>query len=184
MDKNLIHKNTENNDSSSFNIFYDLTNKEIKDGLLFFQKKYIYKKYYIYSFLLFIIFLNYLFVFINDFSNSFSFILMTISILSILFIWFNLYNQRRSAALALDMINMKFNINISNDFIKICYNNFTNNYDYYNSPIEIIDISDKFIININKEKIYIIPKRCLDSYQIEGLKKIFKENLKDKYILY
>lgn len=184
MDKDVVYKNTENNDSNSFKIFYDLTSEEIKDSLLFFQKKYMYKKYYIYSFLLFIIFLNYLFVFMNDSSNSFSFILMTISILSISFIWFNLYNQRRSAALALDMIDIKFNINISNDFIEICYNNSTNNYNYYNSPIEIIDISDKFIININKEKIYIIPKRCLDSYQIEGLKKFFKEKLKDKYILY
>lgn len=186
-DLNLVEIEQENPEIEEdfLNVDYDLTGEEIKTGLYSYHKKLFNKRYTVYSCIFGIIFLNYIFVFIKDPSNIISVIIVLISILAVSFMWFNLYIQRRSAVKAIDMLDDRnFNMQIHDNFIKICSSESVDKFDYIQNFVEVIEDFDKFIISVKKEKIYIIPKRCIEQTDIEKIKNIFKEKLNEKYVTY
>lgn len=176
---NLLANKTKEN----FEIIYDLNKEDVKQGLYIFQKKYIFKKYIIYSIIFGFIFLIYMFTFISNSFNSMAVIMMLLCIFGVSFIWFSLYNQRARMIKSIEMTNFNFSINIYSDKVQVKDNYGINNF-LFSDNIEVIDTNERFIISINKEKIYILPKRCIESSLINNLINIFKNNLNDKYSVY
>lgn len=176
---------------------YNVKNEEEDSAFRLFQKKYVYKKNWIKT-AAFAVAAVLFFVSIYRSPNQpMNYLLAAICIAAICIIWYNTKKIRVSLINALKMIeDDRYIFTLyDNDFkIETVQNEEVDENGEVIPPIpprevsfldislHVFDTSDKFVLVLKKDTIYVLPKRCMDNEQIEILKKVFSEKLNQDYI--
>lgn len=149
-------------------IEYDLTGDEVMRGLLFLQKKQLYRRNIIYSALLAVIFVIYVIYVIRDPGYTLGIFLMLLSATVIGFIWYLPYRHRKSTAKAMELHEGGFTMTVFETGIRIVTENGPQNF-LFDDKFKAWDLGDAFLVDVDRYRIYILPKRCLDERAQEKL---------------
>lgn len=177
-------KMTENEDA--FSVFagqkqvpidYTLKGEEVARGLLRFQKQTIYKKNWIYTVILALIFVCYVVKLVINPKDGLGFFLCILSLAVLAFIWLLPYNHRRKMAKTIDQEENQFRMTICEKGL-IAGMDETASYIFFeNEPVEVFVYPDMLVFSICKEKIFVIPRRCMDDKQWNEAKELLKAGL-------
>lgn len=162
-------------------IKYDLAGEEVKKALKVFQRKTIFKKNLIYTAVLAILFLLYLQMLFKDPGSTVAKILAPLCIAVIGFIWYLPARHIKATAQAVELNNDTFRIEICTEGILL--NEQSGKYLIsYNKPTtKCIELKEIFVICVSQKQVFAIPKRCIPADQIDEVKRLLKEGLRDKY---
>ena len=158
-------------DENAFSLFagqkqvavrYQLTADEVKCGLLRFQKKTVYKKNWLYTALLGIIFVLYSVNIIRNPQDGLSYFLAILSLAVIAFVWLTPYTHRRKMAKAVTETAESFLFTVCEKGLIAGEDENASYIFYEGEPVEVYAYPDMLIFNISKEKIFILPRRCAD----------------------
>ena len=160
---------------------YTLTADEVKLGLLRFQKKTIYKKNWVYTALLGVIFVLYIISIIRNPKDGLGFFLCILSLAVIAFIWLLPCNPRRKMAKTIDQMKDTFRLTICEKGLVAGTDENASYMFFENEPIDVYAYSDMLIFSICKEKIFIVPRRCVDDAAWEEAVGMLKDGLDERY---
>lgn len=162
-------------------IKYDLAGEEVKKALKVFQRKTIFKKNLIYTAVLAILFLLYLQMLFKDPGSTVAKILAPLCIAVIGYIWYLPARHIKATAQAVELNNDTFRIEICTEGILL--NEQSGKYLIsYNKPTtKCIELKEIFVICVSQKQVFAIPKRCIPADQIDEVKRLLKEGLRDKY---
>lgn len=164
-------------------INYQLTPEEVSLGLLRFQKKTIFKKNLIYTVLLAAIFLVYLVKLIGNPNDGLGYFLCILSVALAGFIWLVPMLHRKKMAKTISEMAERFRLTICEKGL-IAGTDETASYIFFeNEPVEAYLYPDMLLFNICKEKIFVIPRRCLDEESWNKAKALLQAGLnEERYI--
>ena len=157
-------------------ITYNLTGKEVKDGLKRFQKNYGRTRKYIYTILCAAIVLINLFdmIFRKNLSG-YTYFFVGVALAIIFIIWYNPIRHRNIIARSIDLEKMDFSMSFYDDMIYIKEENGSNRISYSSEESKMIEDDEKFIVVSNAQRIYIIPKRCLKNDETDRIREYAKK---------
>lgn len=162
---------------------YSFNGDEVTEGLTLYQASTILKKNLIYSAILIAVFFIYMVNIIKNPTETFSIFLAAMCVAVLGFIWILPKLHIKKTAKAADLQEFKFSMNIYNDCIKIGDNG-GSFVIYFNKEIsQIYETSNLYLVCAGKERLFILPKRCLNQENEEKIKSIFKSAMQDKYII-
>lgn len=158
-------------------LIYDLQAEEVKKGLLLFQKKTIFKKNIVYTVLLALIFVFYLIKIVFNPKDGLGIFLSILSIAVIAFIWLVPANHRSKTAKAIADAGDQFQLVICEKGL-VAGEGETASYMFFeNEPVEVYQDIDMLIFSICKERIFIIPRRCVSDADWEEAVSLLKAGL-------
>lgn len=162
-------------------LHYDLTAADVKLGLLRFQKKTIYKKNWIYTALLGVIFVLYVISIIRNPKDGLGFFLCILSLAVIGFIWLLPLHHRTKTAKAVAQMDDKFQLTVCEKGL-IAGTGETASYIFYeNEPVEVFSYPDMMIFSICKEKIFVVPRRCVGEDDWQEAVAMLKDGLNERF---
>lgn len=162
-------------------IKYDLAGEEVKKALKVFQKKTIFKKNLIYTAVLVILFILYLQMLFKDPTRMVAKILAPLCVVVIAFIWYLPARHIKATAQAVELNNDTFRIEICSEGILLNEKNGQYLISYNKPTTKCIELKDIFVICVSQKQVFAIPKRCVPANQLDEVKRLLKEGLRDKY---
>lgn len=172
----------ENQEKVSFR--YNLEAEEVKQGLSIFQKKTIYKRNIIYTVLLAVIFVMYLVKIISNPRDGLSYFLTILSLAVIAFIWLLPATHRKKVVRTVAEEKDEFIFTVCEKGL-VAGEGETATYIFYeNEPVEVIECENILIISISKEKIFVLPRRCMDESQWQQAIRLLKNGLEERMSVY
>lgn len=169
-------------DKEGIVIPYSFNGDEVKRALKLFQKETIYKKNIIYSVLSLALFALFVYQTISNPDNGFSAFFAAACVALFAFIWYMPYSHLKKTAKATDLNPLSFTMTVYDDCIKIGEENGSFVMKYNKEVSKIYEMVDMFLICAGKERIFILPKRCLKDGQTTELKELFSLVMQEKYI--
>ena len=158
--------------------------EEVKQGLSIFQKKTIYKRNIIYTVLLAVIFVMYLVKIISNPRDGLSYFLTILSLAVIAFIWLLPATHRKKVTKMVAETKDEFIFTVCEKGL-VAGEGETATYIFYeNEPVEAIECENMLIISISKEKIFVLPRRCMDESQWEQAIRLLKNGLEERMSVY
>lgn len=161
---------------------YSFNGEEVTEGLKLFQKDTIYKRNLIYSCLLLVIFSMYVIGIVKDPSNLFNMFLSTMCIAVMAFIWYTPFAHIKKTAKAANENNLRFNMTVYDDCVKIGEENGSFVLKYNKEITKVYETIKLFLICAGKERIFIVPKRCLKDGQRTEIKELLQLTMQENYI--
>ncbi len=163
---------------------YNLKEEEVRQGLSIFQKKTIYKRNIIYTILLAVIFVMYVLKIISNPRDGLSYFLTILSVAVIGFIWILPFTHRKKIAETVAASKDEFVFTVCEKGL-IAGEGETATYIFYeNEPVEAIECENMLIVSISKEKIFVLPRRCMEESQWEQAVNLLKSGLGERMSIY
>ena len=163
---------------------YNLKEEEVKEGLSIFQKKTIYKRNIIYTILLAVIFVLYVLKIIANPRDGLSYFLTILSIAVIGFIWILPFTHRKKISTTVASSKDEFVFTVCEKGL-IAGEGETATYIFYeNEPVEAIECENMLIVSISKEKIFVLPRRCMEESQWNQAISLLKNGLGERMSIY
>lgn len=161
---------------------YGFNGEDVKEGLKIFHKETIYKRNIIFTVLLLAIFGMYVYGIINNKDNLLSIFLACMCIGVVGFLWYVPLSHVRKTAVAADKSELRFNMTIYDSCVKIgeeCGSFIL----HYNKEItKVFETARLFLICAGKERIFILPKRCLKDGETEQVKTLLSLVMDENYL--
>jgi hypothetical protein len=160
-----VSRETLSNENGIF-IEYDLKPEEILSGMKFYHKQTIYKKNLIYTIILglFVGFELYSSAVANSFGTRA--ILMALVLGVIVIIWYAPFNRAKQLSRAIEQDDAKYNMTIFSDRFVVETEKGEVESSFSDFETKKYFLDDLLILTVGKEKLYIIPKRCIqDKWQ-------------------
>lgn len=153
---------------------YDLESKEVIEALKKFQKLTIYKKNMIYTMILLIIFFGYLVQYLKTPENGMSMFLSVISISVICVVWFMPLNHVKKMGKAIDDgEKISFYLELYDTCLIIGDEDKTV-IEFSKVKTTCFETELLFGIGVGKERVFIIPKRCITQSQEDQIREMLK----------
>lgn len=164
-------------------IIYNFTAKEIENGLRIFQKYTIYKKNIIYSLIIGILFLVYIFkIGMGQNQSSFDIFICVICVAVLGMIWYYPLNHIKTIVKMIEQNPIDdYVMSVYEDAVIFGENETATIIEYNSGYLKVWEDEEKFVIGYEKQRIFLIPKRCLDKNNSENISKIFKNGLGKNY---
>lgn len=160
---------------------FSFNGEEVKEGLTLFQKETIYKRNLIYTGLLLVVFVMYV-IGLSKNPSGFNIFLSAMCIALIAFIWYTPISHIKKMAKSADENAMKFSMILYDDCIKIGEDNGVFILKYNKEITKIYETVKLFLICAGKERIFIVPKRCLKDGQSTDIKELLQLTMQENYI--
>jgi hypothetical protein len=157
---------------SGVEVHYDLHPEEVKKGLLILQKEQLYKKNIIYSVILGIIFVLYLLSVIKDPNYTLGIFLMLISATVIGLIWYMPYRHRSSMAKGVAGVEGGFSMIVYPSGLRIPQTEGKVDLPF-RMGVKVKDLEEMYLIDADRYRIYLLPKRCISQEDQNALSEIF-----------
>lgn len=155
-------------------VSYDLTEQEVRKGLKRFQKETQRKRKWVYTILFCaIIGINLFDMIFRGNTSGYTYLFVGVSIAVIFIIWYTPYRHREQVAMAISQEKMTFSMNLYPDSITVETEDGIERFQYENPQFQVIEQSDQFVIVVGKDRIYLLPKRCMQSQEIKKAKEYF-----------
>lgn len=163
---------------------YSFNGAEVRQALKIFQRDTIYKKNAVYSLLLLVIFMIYTVNLIKHPDEAFSMFLAALCLAVIMFIWYLPAKHIKKAAQAADSEPIALRMTIYGDCVW-CGEDESGFVLNYNKEItKVFETPDLFLLCVGKERVFILPKRCLDGdgEQEAKIREFLQDGMKDRYV--
>ncbi len=171
----------EEDELSGIEIRYDLKGEDVKKALKIFQKKTIYKKNIIYTVVLVILFILYIRQMINDPTYTMAKIMAPLCVAIICFIWYSPAKHIKKTAEAVDLSIDTFTIEICEEGILLKEEKGKYLVSYNKPTTKCVELDTVFVIFVSDKQVFAVPKRCIDEENLEKVKTLLKDGLKEKY---
>lgn len=158
-------------------IFYNLRADEVKKCLLLLQKEQIFKRNYIYTAVLAVIFILYLITVIQDPTYTMGMFMLALSAGVIVLIWMMAWRYRSSQAKAVSSVTEDFNMTVYDTGILVHQENGDFRALFSEPKFRVRELDDVFLLDLNRQRVYVLPKRCMDEGQVEALRRHFSGNM-------
>ncbi len=162
-------------------IDYDLTPDEVTRALKYFQKKTIYKKNLIFTVILGIIVVLYAQAVITDPSYALGYILGFLALTVIGFMWYLPAKHIKSVAQAVSLSRESYHLEICTDGLLLPQKDGKFLVGFDAPAMHVTEFPDLFLIIVSREKMFAIPKRCVDSKRLDELTEMMKNALGGRY---
>lgn len=166
-------------DENSIHVNYSFNGDDVIEGLTTMQEVLLFKKNMIYTGILSLVFA----VYMIDYQNIQSLVLGLLSLVVIGVIWIMPKIHIKRFAKMADENKINLSIDIYSSFIKVVNNQKTISLSFEKQINNIIETKNLFVVCSGKERVFIIPKRCIDTNIIEFIREIFVLAMGDKYHL-
>lgn len=157
-------------------ITYNLRAEEVKKCLLLLQKEQIYKRNLIYTAVLVVIFILYLVSVIQNPNYTMGMFMLALSAGVIALIWMMAWRYRSSQAKAVSSVEGDFNMTVYDTGILVHQENGDFRALFTESRFRVRELEDAFLLDLNRQRVYVLPKRCMDEGQIQSLRQSFSGN--------
>lgn len=176
---------------------YNVTNEEEGQAFLLFQKKFVYKKNWIKTIAFGIVAILFGISIYRSPDQPLNYMLGTICLAAIFVIWYNTKKIRTSLMNALKILeDDKYIFTLYDNDFKIetvQIDEVDENGEplppipprivsFSDLTLKVFDTVDKFVLVLKKDTIYVLPKRCMTSEQIEKTAEIFSTKLNEDYL--
>lgn len=158
-------------------IQYKLIAEEVSLGLLRFQKGTVYKKNLIYTIVLAIIFVIYVVKLFFNPKDGLGYFLCILSVAVIGFIWLLPWRHRKKMAKAISEMDDIFQLTVCEKGLIAGTDENASYIFFENEPVEVMAYPDMILFNICKEKIFILPRRCMEENIWFEVKEMLKAGL-------
>lgn len=158
-------------------IRYNLNAEEARKGLLLLQKEQIFKRNLVYTGLLAVLFVLYLIAVIRDPNYSMGMVMLALSAGVIALIWMMAWRYRSSQAKAVATVKEDFNMTVFDSGILVHQENGDFRALFSEPRFRVKELEEMFILDLNRQRVYILPKRCMDSAQVTALQQHFAGNM-------
>ncbi len=164
-------------------IDYQLTADEVKLGLLRFQRMTTFRKNWIYTVILGIIFVLYLVKIILNPMDGLGIFLTVMSLAVIAFIWALPAMHRNKMAKTISNSTDTYRLTVCETGLIAGVGQDASYIYFENEPIEAVVYPDMILFNICKEKIFILPNRCMGEQKRDEIIKLLQAGLnEERYI--
>ncbi len=160
---------------------YSFNGDDIREGLTVFQKATIYKKNMVYTLLLLVIFVIYIFNIIKHPEEVFSSFLAAMCIAVTAFLWYLPAKHIKKTAEAADQRNMTFGMTIYDTGVKIREENGSFILHFGKEIDRVFETKNLYLICAGKERIFMLPKRSMDSEKNRRVKETLQSAMAEKY---
>ncbi len=158
-------------------ISYNLRADEVKKCLLLLQKEQIFKRNYIYTAVLVVIFILYLITVIQTPTYTMGIFMMALSAGVIALIWMMAWRYRSSQAKAVSTVTENFNMTVYDTGILVHQENGDFRALFSEPKFRVRELEDVFLLDLNRQRVYILPKRCMGEEQVTVLRQYFSGNI-------
>ena len=156
-------------------IRYNLEATEVKKALFLLQKEQIFTRNIIYTVILAVIFVLYLINVITE-PYSMGFFMMAVCLGVIFMIWMMAYRSRSAQAKAVTMVDHDFTMTVFDTGILVHQENGDFRALFSEKGFFVRELDDLFLLDLSRQRVYLLPKRCLSDEQVSYLREAFKEN--------
>ncbi len=161
---------------------YSFNGKEVTEGLTVYQSVTILKKNLIYSAILLCVFFVYMVNILKNPAEVFSVFLAAMCVAVLCFIWILPKMHIKKTAKAADLQELNFSMVVYDNCIKVGEDNGSFIIEYSKEITAIYETANLYLVCAGKQRLFILPKRCLKQEQEEKIIEIFKTAMKDRYI--
>lgn len=162
---------------------YSFNGDEVTEGLTLYQSVTILKRNLIYSAILLCVFFAYMVNIVKNPGEAFSVFLAAMCVAVLAFIWILPKMHIKKTAKAADMQILTFSMIVYDNCIKIGEDG-GSFIIAYNKEINVIyETQNLFLVCAGKERLFILPKRCLGQGQEDQLREVFQTAMADKFIV-
>ena len=176
---------------------YDVKNTEEKEAFMAFQKKFVYKQNIIKTIVFALVGIIFLIRIIYKPDNAVFWLGLVICLAAIFIFWYNPIKIRKTLMESLKpleddryifkLYDYKFSIEtilpederFDEDGKEIVIK--PRVVQFSDIGLKILEKRDMFLLFLKKESIYVLPKRCIEDYQINTIRKTFEEKLGEDY---
>lgn len=181
--KTAEEQNINLEEEKGIEIEYTFNGDEVTEALRIFQRDTIFKRNIIYSGILIILFIIYTIGVIKDPTQYLSLFLAVMCISVLGFIWYLPLKHVKKTAKAANDNNLEFTMIVYDKFIKIGEENGSYILNFKKEITKIVETQRIFLICAGKDRVFILPKRCLEIDVSEKFKQTFKAAMAEKYIV-
>ena len=180
IDSNCLSEEEEE-ELSGIPIEYEMKKEEVVPGMRAFQHKVSFKKNMIYTVILAVLAALYLHGIIKDPSYTTGIILFGLCLLVILMIWYSPEQHIRRTVKAIESEHMTFRLEISEVGILILEESGKYLVRYSTPGVSVIELDNCFTVCVSREKVFVIPKRCIEPEKMDEIRRRMKDGLGDRY---
>lgn len=166
---------------SGIPIDYDLTPEETARALRYFQKKTLFKKNIIYTVILGIIAVFYLQAVIVKPDYAMGYLLGALALIVIGFMWYLPAKHVRSVSRAVSLSRDTYHLEICPDGLLLPQEEGKFLLGFDAPAVSATEFPDLFLIIVSREKMFAIPKRCVDPETLPQLTELLKNALGGRY---
>ena len=164
-------------------IDYDLKGEEVETALKYFQKKTIYRKNTIFTVILAIIAALYAQSIFQDPSYTMGYLMIVLAVGVIWILWFLPSRHIKSAAQAADLSQDSFSLEICPGGLLLPQEDGRYLVGFDRPAVRAAEFSDLFLIVASREKLFVLPKRCIPEEDQQSLREMLKEALGARFEL-
>ena len=161
-------------------IRYNLKPDEVKKGLLILQKEQIFRRNYIYTAVLGVLFVLYVITLIKkpDYGMGYAMLALCAGVIAL--IWLMAWRYRSSQAKAVSMVEEDFNMTVFDSGILVHQENGDFHALFSEPKFVVRELEDCFLLDLNRQRIYLLPKRCIPEADQETIRGYFAGNMKEE----
>ncbi len=164
-------------------IHYDLTGDEVKTALRYFQKGALYRKNTIFTVILAVIAILYGQAIFKNPEYTMGYIMLVLSLSVIFFMWFMPARYIKSAAQAAELAHDSYELEFCQQGMLMPQEDGKYLVSFTQSAIRATEFPTYYLIIASKEKVFVLPKRCIPEEDQQELTAILKDALGARYEL-
>lgn len=166
----------------SFSVKYGFTAEEVKKALIIFQKNTIYKRNTIYSLIIAVLFITYLFQVIGGNQSKFGVFMCALTIAVLGMIWYFPLNHIKSIVKSVSAQDHEeiYDICFYDNAVVVGENESKNVFYYKDGLIRAWETDSLIIIGYAKQRIFVVPKRC-SKEKTQGITDFLRKGLGKNY---
>lgn len=169
--KEAEEKVFENNEEKELLIYYNLTENEVYEGLKWFQSVVGKNRRIVYIVLcLSIVAINLFDMLFRGNTHPYNYLFIGVSLAIVFIVWYSPYRYRKQTSIIVGNEELTFSMGFKEEHILIREEEGKTHLCYNDDSFIAKEQEDKFIFLFEKEKIYILPKRCIDKNEEEEIK--------------
>lgn len=171
-------------EKNGVNITYNFNADELESGLKIFQKHTIYKKNLIYTLIIGLLFITYLVrIGIGQSQGNFDIFICVICVAVLGMIWYYPLNHIKTIVKVVRENEIEdFKMTVYDNAIVFGENETATIINYDSGYLRVWEDSEKFVIGYEKQRIFLLPKRCIENQEtVNKVSNLFKNGLGKKY---
>lgn len=173
----------EEEELSGILIEYDMKKEEIVPAMKAFQNKVSLRKNLLYTAVLAVLAVLYYYQVWNNPDYNLGKVLGSLCLFVILMIWYLPRRHIKATVQAIESDPMTYRLEISEVGFLILENGGKYLVRYSTPSVSVIELPNVFTVCVSKEKVFIIPKRCVPEDKLSEVRKLMQDGLKDRYVV-
>lgn len=162
-------------------IEYDMRKEEIVPGMKAFQRKVAFKKNMIYTAILAVIAILYGQAVWVDPSYDMGKVFIGISVFVIFMLWFMPYRHIQNTVKAIESDPAQYKLTVTPIGILIPEGGGSYLIRYSAPEFSAVELENAFTLCVSREKVFIVPKRCVLPEKFSEVRQMLKDGLKERY---